>query len=153
MKIPEPLFKIINLIVGLLLRSPIHGFWSKSLLVIGFKGRKTGRRYETPVRYIEDGDLIQCFTSKSGKWWLNFAASNQVTLLVKGVESTYNSQLTTDDSERIGDALRRCLSIFPQDAVYHDIAINSDGSLNDLDFENALPSVVLIELTKTKGGI
>jgi deazaflavin-dependent oxidoreductase (nitroreductase family) len=149
-KIPEPLFKIINLIVGLLLVSPVHGFWSKSLLVIGFKGRKTGRSYETPVRYVETGEVIQCFTSKSGKWWRNVAATDRVTLLVRGVESTYQSQLIIDDAERIGAALQRCLSLYPQDAAYHDITMGSDGNPNSDEFENALSNVVLIELIKIK---
>ena len=153
MKIPEPLFKIINIIVGLLLRSPVHGFWSKSLLVIGFRGRKTGRSYKTPVRYIETGDFIQCFTSKSGRWWRNVAATDQVTLLVRGVESIYHAQLIIDDSVRIGEALRSCLARYPQDAVYHDIAVDSDGRPNNDDFESALPNVVLIELTKTRESI
>ena len=123
------------------------------MLVIGFRGRKTGRSYSTPVRYVETDELIQCFTSKSGKWWRNVAATDQVTLLVKGVESSYQSHLIIDDSARIGAALHRCLSHYPQDAVYHDITIDSDGSLNSDEFENALPNVVLIELSKTKGGI
>ncbi|MDA0273687.1 MAG: hypothetical protein O3C68_10605, partial [Proteobacteria bacterium] len=82
MKIPEPLFKFINLVVMALLKSPIHGFWSASLVVIGFRGRKTGKSYATPVRYVVDAEVVQCFTSKDGDWWRNIAVSQEAELLL-----------------------------------------------------------------------
>lgn len=148
MKIPEPLFKFINRIVILLLRSPMHGFWSNSLVVIRFQGRKTGRQYETPVRYVQAGDQIQCFTSKSGNWWRNVAAADQVTLLLKGGEANYTPQVTVDDPEKIAAALRHCLSLFPQDAVYHDMTFESKGVLDEAVFDRELPNVVLVTFTK-----
>ncbi len=106
--------------------------------------------YETPVRYIETDGIIQCFTSKSGKWWRSVAAAGEVTLLLKGVESAYKSSVIIDDPERVGGALRNCLSSYPQDAVYHAIAVRSDGSIDEGDFQNALADVVLIELVAAK---
>ena len=44
-----------NSIMKWLIRSPLHGLVSKSMLVIGYTGRKSGRRYETPVNYVRDG--------------------------------------------------------------------------------------------------
>ena len=150
MKVPEPLFKFINVVVHLLLRSPVHGFWSDSLLVIGFKGRKTGREYKTPVRYVVTESVIQCFTSRSGKWWRNVLAASEVTLLIKGVESRFVPTVVQDDPEKIAVALRHCLALFPQDAAYHDISMQADGNPNEQDFENALSEVVLIELAEQK---
>ena len=152
MKIPEPFFKLINLVVRLLLSSPVHGLVSDSLLVIEFAGRKSGRRYKTPVRYVDSGELIQCFTSKSGQWWRNVAAADQVTVLIAGVQSVCRPVVVTDDPVRIGAALKNCLSLYPQDSAYHDISIDPDGSPNDKDFEQALPNVVLIELTRQSSG-
>lgn len=150
MKIPEPLFKLINLFVVMLLRSPVHGFWSKNLLVISFTGRRSGRQFRTPVRYIRGNGGIQCFTSKSGQWWRNVAASRQATLLVEGVEATYVAEVVVDEPDRIRIALLDCLAQFPQDAVYHDIRIAANGLPEPSDLERELPQVVLLELHRTQ---
>ena len=68
MRLPEPLFAIINPVVKTLLRSPIHGFWSKSLMLITFSGSRSGRRFTTPVRYVRVGDAVRCFTSAENMW-------------------------------------------------------------------------------------
>ena len=74
MKVPEPLFKVINFFVELLLRSPAHGLFSDSLMVIYFTGRKSGKPFRTPVRYQRDGTKVVCFTHKETKWWPNISA-------------------------------------------------------------------------------
>ncbi|MDE0053611.1 MAG: hypothetical protein OXT64_05055, partial [Gammaproteobacteria bacterium] len=48
MRIPEPLFVVINAGMRLLLRSPLHALASRSLMLITFTGRVTGRTYTTP---------------------------------------------------------------------------------------------------------
>ena len=55
----------------LLLRSPLHFLMSRSLLLITYEGRKSGRRYTTPLRYTREGEVIRCFTSGTTQWWRN----------------------------------------------------------------------------------
>jgi hypothetical protein len=50
--------KIINPLVRLILRSPLHGLMSGTLLVITCCGRKTGRKYSLPVQYTQAGKTI-----------------------------------------------------------------------------------------------
>ena len=147
MKIPEPLFKLINLVVIGLLKSPFHRFWSDSLLIIHFVGRRSGKQYRTPVRYIVSGEMLQCFTSKSGKWWRNVQANEDLMVYLKGRSITCSATTYVDDPVRIRTALRTCLDQFPQDAAYHNITLSKDGTADETDFESALPDVVLIELT------
>jgi deazaflavin-dependent oxidoreductase (nitroreductase family) len=147
LKIPEPLFKLINLVVMSLLKSPFHRFWSDSLLIIHFVGRRSGKRYRTPVRYSVSGEMLNCFTSKSGKWWRNVKANGDLTVYLKGRSIPCCSTTYIDDPVRIRPALRTCLDQFPQDAAYHNIGLLKDGSLDESDFESALPDVVLIELS------
>ena len=148
MKIPEFLFKIINAVVDLIVKSPVHFLVSDSIMVIHFTGRKSGKALKTPVRYIEQDGVIQCFTSASGKWWRNVRDHPEVSARVKGDFQNYMAKVTTDNTQQISAALARCLELFPQDAVYHDISLDRDGSPNRQDFERALPDVVLIELTR-----
>ena len=67
MRIPEFFFALINPIVRFLLRSPIHGLWSGSLMLITFTGRKTRRFYTTPVRYLQRDGAVWAFTSVQNK--------------------------------------------------------------------------------------
>lgn len=52
MKIPHGLFALINRIMVLLLRSPVHRLFSRSVLAIGYTGIRTGRTLWVPARYM-----------------------------------------------------------------------------------------------------
>lgn len=147
MRIPESVFKLVNLVVVLLVRSPIHRFWSDSLVVIEFTGRRTGRSFKTPVRYVRKDSVVQCFTSKSGSWRRNIAISGEATLLLGGRQSSFNAEVVTQEPDRIRRSLLNCLDLYPQDAVYHDIQIGPDGVPVTEDVERELSNVVLIEFT------
>ena len=145
MKIPEPLFKIINIVVGMLLKSPFHALMSRSVLLITYTGRKSGRAYSTPVRYIRRGVSIRCFTSDHGQWWRNVKANPQVTLLVAGSSGAYQARVLARDPGRTSELLTDYLAAFPQDAAYHEIRVNPDGSLDDNDLLVASQKAVVVE--------
>ena len=145
MKLPEPLFLIINPIIKSMLRSPLHGLMSDSLMLISFTGRKSGKSFTTPVRYIRDNNVVQCFTAKSNQWWRNVRANPSVTLRVDGKD--YNVELVTEteQTEKIETAIRALLKQFPADAPYYDIALDSDKQPVDGDVKRAACSTVLVE--------
>ena len=117
MKLPEPLFVIINPMMGALLRSPLHRLMSSSLMLITYTGRKSGRRYTTPVRYVRVGDAIRCFTSARNMWWRNLQDGAVVSLLVEGKEARYQAQAIVGDAPRVREARLHYLTLFPGDAA------------------------------------
>ena len=145
MKLPEFLFVFINPIVRLLLRSPIHRFWSCSFMLITFKGRKSGKRYTTPVRYVRNGSTIRCFTSAENQWWRNLRGGADVVLRVEGSSKAYHAIVIADDPTSIKAALHDYLEVFPQDAAYHEIRLNNDKSLVEEDLERASHNAVVVE--------
>ena len=50
---PPALVKMGNPLVRMLLGSPLHGVLGDSFLVLHLTGRKTGRRYDIPVGYVD----------------------------------------------------------------------------------------------------
>jgi len=50
--------RAVNRFLSLLLRSPPHGVLSDGVLLLGFTGRKSGRRYTTPINYLRDGGAV-----------------------------------------------------------------------------------------------
>jgi deazaflavin-dependent oxidoreductase (nitroreductase family) len=148
MRIPEPFFVIVNVIVRLLLRSPLHFLMSNSVLLINYVGRKSGVQYSTPVRYMASGSTIRCFTSTEVQWWRNLQVNSEVSLVVAGTERSYTAKVLTPDPPRIQALLAEFLAVYPQDAVYQEIRINSDGSLNREDLTKALHRAVVVEFEK-----
>jgi deazaflavin-dependent oxidoreductase (nitroreductase family) len=145
MKLPEPLFAIINPVMGFLLRSPLHGLLSDSLMLITFTGRKSGKQFTTPVRYIKSGDTVKCFTAAENQWWRNLRSAARVSLLIKGRQSAYQAQAIFDKPADIKQQLVSYLAMFPQDAAYHDIRLNKDKSLNEQDLEQAACNAIVVE--------
>ena len=65
MKLPDPLFILINPAVRFVLSSPLHWILSSSVMLIRFKGRHSGREFVTPVRFIRNESTVQCFTGRT----------------------------------------------------------------------------------------
>ena len=145
MKLPEQLFAIINPVMRFLLRSPAHGILSDSLMLITFTGRKSGKQFTTPVRYIQAGDTIKCFTAAENQWWRNLRSGARVSLLIKGQLNDYQAHAIFDDPTAIKQQLVSYLSLFPQDAAYHEIRLNKDKSLDEQDLEEAARNAIVVE--------
>jgi deazaflavin-dependent oxidoreductase (nitroreductase family) len=145
MRLPEPLFLLINPVMRMLLRSPLHFVQSRSVMLITFTGRKSGRRFTTPVRYVRIADTVRCFTSAENQWWRNLRGGAEVSLRIAGKERLYRAVAIQNDPTRVRDALKHYLALFPQDAAYHDIRLNRDNSLVEPDLEQALQHAVVVE--------
>lgn len=145
MKLPEPLFVIVNPIVRFLLRSPIHALFTKDLMLITFTGRKSRKLFTTPVRYVKDGQIVRCFTSSENQWWRNLRGGADVALRIEGDERLYHATPIENNPELVREWLTRYLGMFPQDAAYHDIRLEKDKSLVAEDLEKASHNAVVVE--------
>ena len=144
MKIPEPLFAIINPVVRTLLRSPLHFLASASLMIIAFKGRKTGRLYATPVRYLMEGDFVLCFSSKETRWWRNLRGGATATPKLRGRRVECRAEVVEGEPAIIREALAGYLARFPQDAAYHNVRLNPDRTPIPEDLERAAANSVQV---------
>jgi hypothetical protein len=147
-KLPEWLFKIINPMMSFLLRSPLHSVLSDSLMLITFTGRKSGKRFTTPVRYIKKGDTVRCFTAAENQWWRNLREGARVSLLIKRESAEYDAKASFDNLEYIKEQLLSYLALFPEDAAYHEIRLNKDKSLNAEDLELAATKAIVVDAVK-----
>jgi hypothetical protein len=144
-KMPEPLFAVINPVMKLLLRSPLHGLLSSGIMLITFQGKKSRRWFTTPVRYIKDDKTVRAFSSADTFWWRNLLGGADVTLRLKGKDAGYHAVAVRDNSELIRRWMEVYLERYPEDRVYHDIGLNKDGSFNEADFARAVTEAVLVE--------
>jgi deazaflavin-dependent oxidoreductase (nitroreductase family) len=94
---------LINPIMRIILRSPFHGLVSDHLLLITFRGRKSGKQYTTPVGYDREGDRLTIFSDSS--WWKNLRGGAPVTVRLKGQTRPGYAE-ATDDPEAVARAIR-----------------------------------------------
>ena len=79
---PAFLFKIMNPLMKALLYSPFHGGVSKSLMLLSFTGRKSGKKFTIPVGYLRKDNTLIVFTHSN--WWKNLRDGAPVTLRIQG---------------------------------------------------------------------
>ena len=145
MRLPDPLFPIVNRVMKVLLASPLHGLMSGNIMAIHFTGRKSGKRRSTPVRYLREGDAaLFCLTGRETGWWPNFLAPATVELQLAGKRVIACAQALPDDADAKEAALRRMLARFPGDAAYHGIALRRGQAPTEEQIRHAVARDVLV---------
>jgi len=71
-----------NPLLKVLLLSPFHNRVSKSLMLLSFTGRKSGKKFTTPVGYLRQGSTIIVFTHSL--WWKNMIGGAPVSMRIQG---------------------------------------------------------------------
>ncbi len=79
---PRWAYAVVNPTMKFLLRSPLHGALSGALMILIFDGRKSGRRYEVPVGYLEEGGKLYTFAHAA--WGKNFEGGAPVAARLRG---------------------------------------------------------------------
>ncbi len=100
---PKILFKLLNPLMKLILNSPFHQGLSKRVMVLSFTGRKTGKRYSTPVSYVWEGDHVIVVTFSP--WWKNFKEPAPVQMRIQG-KSVSGTAVYVNDPIRIKQILQ-----------------------------------------------
>jgi F420H(2)-dependent quinone reductase len=77
-----PILRLWNPIMTGILRSPVHRPLSRWFMVLGWTGRRSGRRYSTPVSYLRDGSTL--FVTSGDRWWRNVEGGGQVAIRLEG---------------------------------------------------------------------
>ena len=81
------------------LRSPLHGMLSKGMMLITVTGRKTEKKYTTPVEYYDQGGYLWVITSRNRTWWRNLKGGADVSLLMKRKAVSAFGEAVLDESE------------------------------------------------------
>jgi F420H(2)-dependent quinone reductase len=71
-----------NPIMRALLGSPLHWPLSRWFAVLSWSGRRSGRRYTTPVSYVRDGRTVWLTTGD--QWWRNLVEAAPVAIRIRG---------------------------------------------------------------------
>lgn len=100
----SPQFKVMRVLIGAAgpfvrwqLRRGAGGRMAKSLLLLRFRGRRSGRWFTTPVGYARDGDVVVIVTSPTYTWWKNLREGAEVDVRLDGGWRTGHARLVGPD--------------------------------------------------------
>lgn len=97
--IPGWVYPIVNPLMKALIRSPMGRRLNHLMTVVTFTGRRTGRRFATPVAYARDGDAVTILVHRP--WWKNFRGGADVTLYLEGRDRRGQATAIEDPAEMV----------------------------------------------------
>ena len=110
---PELLLGVVNRVLKVALKTPLGGFLGDFMLV-EFTGRKTGKRYATPVSaHALDGAL---YVVLEAQWKYNFRDGADAQVSHRGKTGTMRGELITESASVAGIADRIARSYSPKKA-------------------------------------
>jgi hypothetical protein len=147
MRIENFFYAALNPLVHALLRSPIHGIASANLCVFHYTGRRSGRRFTTPLSFMREDSMVRLLSSHNTRWWNNFL-DGPVDVEIDIERKTYRAKAQTlvEDSPEYREGIRTFLSAVPRDARVYGIKLDGNRRPREQDIENAVGHVVVVEV-------
>ena len=143
------LWFLINPVVAFLARSPLHFLISHQVLVIQFKGRKSGKQYLVPVSYHEHESSYTCVTLRSNIWWRNLKEVSHTKIWLKGTLKNAQIDLEFNNDQIVENTLRDLVTNNRVDAYFAKIKLNKDGSPDSDDLIQAAKIHTVLKFTIT----
>ncbi len=134
----------VNSAMKYVLRSPLHGLISKSILLITFTGRKSGKTYTTPVSYSQSDGRVTIFTHAN--WWVNLLGEAPVTLRIRGRELDGLAEPVVEDKVAVAAGLTEHLRKVPSDARYYGVTFDEHANPRAEEVDKAVQSTVMIRV-------
>jgi len=78
------------------LRTPLHIFMGKTMLIT-VTGRKTAKKYTTPVGYYRSNGNLWIISSRDRTWWRNVKDGAEVSLRLHGKDVTGFAEAVLDE--------------------------------------------------------
>lgn len=128
----------------LVLRSPLHGMVSNTILLISFRGRKTGKTYTTPVCYSQYGNELHIFTHAA--WWKNLCGGTPVSVRLRGQDVQGTAEPVAEDKQAVAAGLAEHLQKVPSDCRYYSVTLDEHGQPRPDEVEKAVQTVVMVRV-------
>ena len=119
----------VNPVVRLTLRSPMHPLLSRSLVILSYRGRKTGRWRSLPCMYARNGQELFIIPGQPDRkvWWRNLRRPSPVRLRLRGRDLEGTATASTDP-EAIAAGLHRYLARYPKAAKALGVRLDANGA-------------------------
>ncbi len=141
---PKFVITILNAIISILLRSPLHGALSKSTLVLSFKGVKSGKMYTFPVGYydLQENTL---FVIPLHGWWKNLRGNVPVVVWLKGRKYQGVANATQGDDKTVQE-LERLIAGSPNLIRLYKIPLHDQAQLDVARLRQVAQALPLVHI-------
>ena len=126
--------RIINVPIRWLLRLPFPTPLNSRLMLLFFKGRKTGRLYRQPVSYVRDGGAL--LTPGGGKWKLNLRDDQEIRISLRGRTIHARPEFVRDPAE-VTELIRKMMTENPRVTTFVPF-VSPDGHIDQSELQAAL---------------
>lgn len=130
-----------------LLKSPLHGFVSKNMMLTTVTGRKSGKQISTPTNYLRDGNTLWVISWRDRIWWKNLRGGAKIQVLLAGKNVEGCGQVI-EQEKSVAQSLFEYYSKVPQVAKYVQIGLDA-GKPVGADCERAARKMVMVRIELT----
>ena len=140
-------WRLINPLVVLILRSPLHFLASKNLIFITFKGRKSKKTYNIPVSYHREGNELIALTLKQNLWWKNLKMLNTTQITLLGKKEDVGLTIVDKDTHFIKEKMRELIIEKPIDAYFAKVKLDKNKLPIEEDLIKASQKHIVLKFT------
>ena len=139
-------WKLINPITIAIANSFSHGLISANILVLYFKGVKTGKNYAIPVSYLENPEgSLTCITDRPFIWWRNLINLEKINVLYKGNMIEAKINIESKNNNLIADRLEALCAHSRIDGFFAEVGYKNGAPIRK-DVEKSATNLVLIQI-------
>lgn len=134
---PLRLLRLANPLVRAVLGSRAHPALSGALVVLTYRGRRSGREFRIPLQYVElpEGRIVAVAVGAGRKlWWRSFAEPAAAELLLRGRRRPVHGRVLAGAARR--EALRAYLARFARAAG--PLGVRRGAGVAELDAADAV---------------
>lgn len=116
--------RAINPVMRRMLAGRLHRLMgSDTLMVLSFRGRRSGQIYTFPIGYMQEGNTLVCYTPFG--WWRNLEGGAPVSVILRGKSLVGTADVSTETAE-VADGLVTYLTHNPGDARFFYVSLDKD---------------------------
>ena len=141
--------RAINPVMRRVLASRFHArIGSDMIMVLTFRGRRSGRTYEFPIGYMQAGSEVVCYSPFG--WWTNLRDGAPVTVTLRGQRIAGSADVSTDPAT-IAPGMAEYLRHNPGDAFFFRVKLDRNREPVAHDVERAAHENVQIRIALADG--
>ncbi len=131
--------------IAAILRSPLHGLMSGSVMLMTVTGRKSGTAYTTPVNYLSIGNELWTVSLRNRTWWRNLRGGAAVSLRLRGRVVQTTAQAVEPQAE-VAQALAKLVEVSPGYARNLRIRRTPDGRADPSTLQDAARERIIVRV-------
>ena len=134
-----------NPMVVWLLKSPLHRFISKNVMLTTVTGRKSGKQISTPTNYLRDANTLWVISWRDRNWWKNLRGGAKAQVLLAGQTLEGRGQVI-EEQKTVAQSLFEYDSKLPRAAKYVQIGLDAAGKPSVADCDRAAQRMVVVRI-------